>query len=350
MLELDNRTAYSAGMCPGWSRDARFQMTVVIKQTLAFDTSGRVLPLEPASPIVEADRYHGSPGRSSLAVASEAAPFKQGGELLLGGTAHPPGKGPAFEVTVGLDHGPGEMWWKPLMVTGPRTWQRTWLGVMPGDAGAATALQLSYEEAFGGIYGDSPGEAFNANPVGRGHHPRTRKAVGQAMPRIEWPNRLVRRPSDTRPPAGFGPLPAGWSPRVELGAITGGDGADANGCPHAPGAPADLHNTAPADQRFPAPFRGGETLYLKGFFPETAETVRLTLPDSAPVLRLVDGGEGRAVEAILDTLIVDTDRRHIHRVWRAGLPWSRVRTGRAWLQVREPPQSESDGDTAEHAA
>ena len=333
MYQVDNRTDWSAGLYPGWSRQGKRQFTLVIKAGFTFDLHGELTPL-PHPPIEETDRYRGEPGASSLAAACETVPFKEGGELLFSGTAHPPESGRTVtEVEVGMRFSEGRVWSKTLRVFGRRYWKSKLLMAVPGVPEALEPVALIYENAYGGCDQGNADNPFAANPVGKGYTRKGLKIKDLEMPQIEIGPRYISSPTSRPAPAGFGPISPLWEPRLALSAalsVEAGSGA----CPWGGKAPDSLFNAAPHDQRFPRPFTGGETLNLKGMVPEAPHGVMLRLPESRPDVQIFRGGKMTGAEVTLDTVLVDTDKKELHLLFRGALP-REMKTEESWLIVEE---------------
>lgn len=331
MMDPVNETPWPVQVVPGWDREGRPQVTVVLKATWSFDTGGRLEPVDRPPAPVAADAWRGDPGDTSLAAARETVPFKAGSELLLSGTAHPPPGAVAMKVSVALRRPGGDRWSKTVAVIGERRWERRPVLVQtPPQPLAATPL--IYEHAFGGRDPDNEDRAYALNPVGRGYNPRPFRLTDTRLPLVES-EPLLRGPHDRPPPAGFGPLSPLWEPRAgRLGEVDEGAALAAEACPWPAPLDPHAHHAAPQDQWFPRPLAGGEVLELAGLFPgrPPSEPVSITLP----ALRLRAGarvrGEAAARPLALrcDTLVVDADARRLSLVFRgalAGLSLHRAR-------------------------
>ncbi len=335
MYQLDNRSEWSAGLYPGWSRTGQRQFTLVVKAGFSFDDQGRLAPL-PQTVIEEADRYRGEPGNSSLAGACETVPFKQGAELLLYGTAHPPAnRRTVSEVGVSLRRGDGSLWNKMLRVFGRRCWTSRLLMTVPGDPEPLGAVPIIYENAYGGSDPADPEKIFPANPVGRGYSAKGRRIRKMELPQIEVGPHFITSPTARPAPAGFGALSPLWEPRV--GAFTALDEESARhgGCPWDEGVAADLFNAAPLDQRFTQTFQGGECLKLRGLVAEAPQGVTLHVAELRPEVLMYRDGKVQTPEVCCDTLVVETDRQELFLVFRAALPWDLKKVESGWVVVRD---------------
>lgn len=336
MIQFDNQTPLSAGLYPGWSCTGSRQLTLVVKAGYAFDGQGRLTPLsQPA--IEEADRYRGAPGKSSLAAACETVPFKQGSEILLTGTAHPPTTGRTVcEVAVDLHLDDQQVWSKNLRVFGRRRWQSKLLMLVPGAPDLLELVPLIYENAFGGCDPLDPEKIFLTNPVGKGFADKGQRLKDVELPQVEIGPKFISSPGMQPQPAGFGPLSPLWEPRLSAFARLDENAALDGGCPWGKSAPDDLFNVAPLDQRFVAPFVCGEIISLRGLIPEAPQGVPIHLPRVRPDLRLSISGTIESLDAVCDTLVIDCDRRQLFMLFRAALPWNPQWLQAGWLLVRDP--------------
>ncbi len=337
MLDLDNRTGWSAGIYPGWGCTGGHQLTIVFKAGFSFDGQGRLQPLDQPLPLEETDRYRGKPGQSSLAAACETVPYKQGGEILLHATAQAPGQGRAVaEVSAGLRCGDDSFWEKTLRIFGPRIWNSGLLGASPGKPAHLEPVPIIYENAYGGADPNHPEKLYAPNPVGKGFSAKGWRIGRLALPQIEVAPHFITSPAQRVPPAGFGPLACLWEPRLKNFAEVEEKALLSGGSPFGANPPADLWNAAPLDQRFPAPFAGGESLLLKGLVADGGEQgIMLHLPIVQPALRLVFGQRVRPLNPVCDTLLVDCHRRQLALVWRAAVPWRLSETKKGWAVLRD---------------
>lgn len=351
MLDLDNRTGWGAEIYPGWSREGRLQMTVVIKAAFTYDNQGKLTPLTPPPPIEEADRYRGEPGKSSLAAACESVPFKAGSEVLLAGTLFPPATDrPVAEATLGILFPDARPWEKTVWAFGARRWERGLLAPCIGRPAALAPVPLLYELAYGGSDPRDADAFHGPNPAGKGFSKRGWGMTGMELPQLEAPPTFITGPTTRVAPAGFGPLSPLWEPRVKAFEHYDKQAAEW-GAPFADRALADTYNAAPLDQRFPRPFTGGERLRLKGFHPEPeAREISLLLPRLRPELRLAwEGEDGEQIlTPVCDTLTIDTDARTLSLLWRCAVPFSLPEPRGGWVFLRNPAEDAPDtgGDTA----
>ena len=323
MLDLVNRSSWSAGLYPGWSLDCRPLLTAVFKAVHRFDADGVLEPLVPAPPIVEADAHHGDPLKTGLREATEIAPFKQGSECYLHGTAWPPDeRSDGFAARVELELADGTRWQKSLQVFGPRRWKRSLLGHRIVTEGPAEPTPLQHDSAWGGQHPEHRSRWVAGNPVGTGFNPTVTPLLDSRLPRIESGPPFMASPTQRLPVAGLGPLPGWWEPRRTEAGRPPEDPEAADGCPYGEGVTRAVHNVAPRDQRFAEPFVGGEVLTLWNLVRGVPGNRPLTLrlPRLTPGLRTVIDGRRESLDPVCDTLVIDTDERTLAMIYRAAIP------------------------------
>lgn len=267
MLKLINNTQFSAGLYSGRDKNGQHQLTCVIKAGFSFDQAGNLSLINPAPEIEEVDRYLGDPNKSSLVAANEIMPYKEKSEILVYGIAHPPTvKSIITEVGIRIHWSDDLTWEKQLRVFGKRVWQKTLFGRISGKPELLLEVPIRYEYAYKSSF----------NPA------------GISLPQIEQGPRFINKPADKVKVAGFGPIPPAWHLR-------------------------DIFNMAPDDQQFERFFIGGEKITLKGLFKSPHE-VSLVLPKIKPKLTPTEN-------ICCDTLIIDTDKKNLQLIWRAGVFW-----------------------------
>lgn len=322
-MQLENHSEWSTAIATGWSKNNAWQYTLVVKAGYTFDLSGELTPMAESDPVHYADEFRGEPDTSSLMAASDIAPFKQGFELMLHGHVEVPEGATHHQFTLALHHGERPYWQKTLALFGSRQWQRTLLGASPGEPHPITDTELTWERAFGGTEADLKEDdllhRFDHNPAGLGWSRKPRRQLTERpLPHLEQPPFLIN-PKDTPAPAGFGPLPAHWSPRLEPQQRLDSDKAMAGQCPYPPGMASTLFNAAPVDQQLPAAPQPGDVLQFNRFYQDNPDLrVPLVIPNAAVILRTPDQPD-ESLALAWDTLIIDTDARTLHWVGRAGV-------------------------------
>ena len=249
---------------------------------------------------------------NGLAYASDFVPYKPRADFALIGTAHPP---PGRVAGVFTASATVDALRKEVAVFGPRTWvpQMVSKRALPGPASQATAVRLSYTQAWGGP--DS-----QLNPIGLGPH-------AAEVPRLEPGPFDPRRSYHHDPaPAAFGPIPAAWPFRQARVGTYAKQWAAARW----PWLPLDFdwshYNATASDQWFDGYLRGDEPLEFENMHPEHP-IYRSQLPGVKPrlfleqlVRKMSDEVAFREVPLDLDTLWVDMDKEQLVLVWRGRAP------------------------------
>lgn len=295
-------------------------LVVIAKMTWRVSPTGEVSIAVPRSRVRDEDVWTSEPHTSSLRYPSDLWAEKPGTDVLLLGTAHPlPGNPGATSVDVRLrvESEPAPIQ-KAVRVHGPRVFYAGLTGIAPGAPGRLRPTPLVWELAFGGSDRSDPERPLveERNPIGTGVA-RVRSAlVGQPAPVIEDPEAPLGSRSPA--PAGFGPIPPQWMPRLGLA----GTFDEVWRRERMPLAPADRRAhfacAAPPGQWSAEPLRGDEAIEIHGATPNGRW--RFWLPPYAPVFRSVIGGVGREHPTHLDTLLVDADVGRVELTWRASIP------------------------------
>lgn len=296
---------------PDARNDGPFDAAFIVKATFQLAADGTLSPPEAGPLQPGGDRSIGDDPTLGLAYASDFVPLKPRGEYTVVGTVALHASAPANRTPVAVEVAGRR---KALMISGPRVWEQTLLGLRAGMPGYAERQSLTYAAALGG-------PKDTANPIGVGR-------TGVVAPVIEYADHPIESPRDTDPPAGFGPLAREWRQRrMAIGAF--GPGWIKDHWPWLPqGFDPEFFLAAPPDQWLPEFFRGDEPLVFDNLLPEAA-SVRTTLPGIRARLfvlhktgpRLHDPlGTFAEVPLALDTLAVDLDARTVVLVWRGIRP------------------------------
>lgn len=328
---LESRVPMDVRCRPMADREGRDCVVVVAKMTWNVSPRGQARIARPVAPVVFADQPRPGGRFSSLRRASDAVEEKPGTDVILVGTAHPQ-QPDVTEQVVSLRVESGQQsLHKALTVYGPRVWHPSLLGLAPGPAGKLEPTPLVYELAYGGFdETDAQIEIEMRNPSGTGYMERKRGLVGRPAPVIE--DRRFPLSGLSPAPAGFGPIPAHWSPRREhMGTYD-----DRWRTERAPLRPVDFdvrhHSSAPPDQWLSTPLLGDEAIEVLGATPapDPASTGqkgragegaqlggwRFRLPRYSPQFHVIVRGETTVLDPHLDTLLIDADAANVELTWR----------------------------------
>jgi hypothetical protein len=317
MLQLENHTPFKASLA--LLPDVEGIDTIYLAVRGAFVIGGRVAVAEEQPDIVPADVPWGDPARSSLRYAGEIHLAKPSTDVVLVGQAWAPGGRPATSVDVTVDVGPAR---KTVRVFGDREWK----GVVNPQIGLPAPFErmpLVYERAFGGIIEFDPDTGATVvdprNPVGAGFARSRRggEVASRRLPNLEDPARLIGRPTDRPPPAGFGFIAPSWEPRR----LRAGTYDDRWRRTRAPFLPADFDpsffNAAHPDLTCRGHLSGGEVLTVLNASPEGR--LQLRLPVCRFDARVHVAGVVERPMLALETVLVEPDEDRLSLLWRAAV-------------------------------
>jgi hypothetical protein len=364
-MQLVNKTPFSSLTFS--ARDQRLQSShvVVMRATYYIKEDGTVAISDEQEPIVLNDEYFGEVNKSSVRQESDLVPYKPKCDVIVNATAYAPGgrPSPGFAVGVRICAPPGDnensgplILEKRLTVTGPRRWEKEFLGgwkLKPSTV-PITSLPLRYEYAFGGECrinrGDPAGKrveaAFHLTPEQRNQHPdgpeaaplthavcetnplgigfaeewyvKARESKTFPAPRIDSPENPVTNLGKSYLPQGFGIFTKAWRQRLELAGTYDGEWREKRW----PYLPEDFDvaywNGAHPDMQTHH-LAGDEHIMLTNLTP--GGKLNFTLPGHLPFVRaLYEDGRAEPVPAPLDTLFIEPDSMKVSLVWRAALP------------------------------
>lgn len=294
MWQVENATPFEAA--GNWTRDRNGAEVwlVAVRCTFTISPDGTTAIAEKQDAPVLAPVHRGDPATTSLLYDSDFHLTKPTTDILLHGHAYAPEGKPAKQVDVTLRIGSIQ---KSLRVTGD----------------SFSKMPLLYERSYGGREPDPPKNPDRPkfeprNPVGTGFDP--------ARP---GPNIAYAGVNLTSRPAGFGPIPAHWEPRVKY-AGTYDDAWQKDRCPLYPH---DLDDRfflcSPEDQRPKEFLRGGEPVELLNLTP----TGRLAFALPRVAFRFEThfrGRPSRIHRGALHTVILEPDVPRVVLVWQSALP------------------------------
>ncbi|GLK88379.1 DUF2169 family type VI secretion system accessory protein [Pseudomonas turukhanskensis] len=347
-MELLNATGLVAAYTQGLAPDGRESLVVIAKGTFDLPLDGREAPLAKVQrPLLMADEYTGEPGLSAPLREMDFAPVKPFCDVLVIGKAYAPEGRPVTQLTAGIRVGRVS---KAFTVYGPRQWQPGLIGAGAGVAQPFTEQDIGYSHAFGGSVpvANNPelSDGYPANPCGRGWFPKgssTADIVGMPMPTTEMLGQPVDSPHGDFTPMALGPIGRSWPPRIGFAGTY--DDAWLADC--FPFLPADFDNryyqAAPADQQTEH-LKGGEDVLLLCLTRQ--ERAGFKVPtQQVPVTFFLKKGGHETVQAVIDTLVIDTHAGTLEVTWRASRPLKKnlfeigdVLVGqmsRGWWRARE---------------
>lgn len=320
-MEIVNRSGMTFGMITGRVYFPGHSLTLVAKGTWDLVRGGTAVPSEEQLLPTGPEPWDDGGDSPSLRYDSDFAHYKPRADLLVVGTARPPGGQPVTRLPVGVRVGQHS---KALMVFGDRWWTTGAVRSEATDPVPFDQMPLRYENAFGGA-------GFAWNPVGKGYGEVVSEAGYSVLPlpNVEHPSDRLESPDAVPYPAGFAPIPVEWRERM----AKTGTYDDRWLAERWPWFPEDLDwtffNSAPPDMQVEGFLRGDEEIQLENLDAEHPHfTSRL------PGVRVrcflsendepggASGGEAervasfREVPMSLDTLWIDADARTLVLVWR----------------------------------
>lgn len=311
---LRNHTPYAVER--NWTRDKNgaHWWLVSAKATFDIDAKGDIALAPKQLPPLLQPEYRGEESASSLRLDSDLLMRKTGTDVIVDAHAYAPRGKPSPTVLVTLRVGDLE---KSLIVHGLRVYYRGALGIRTSSPLPFNKHPIHYEWAYGGsdfsLADPEKHRIDMRNPVGKGVASDERTLIDQPAHAIEYPS---GKPSDVGP-AGFGPIAAFWSPRLEF---AGTYDARWNRTKK-PLLPDDYNErfafSAPLDQRLESPLRGGESVDLRNM--TRSGILRFKLPRIH--LRCSTSFGDRSVEhpAIISSLIIEPDEMRALIVWQSSL-------------------------------
>jgi len=317
---IDNNTPYAAERSWVRDKDGSEVWLVAVKGTFLISPDGSTMLAEKQEEALLVPKYTGEPGQSSLLYESDLVRTKPGTDILLNGHAYAPQGKPCASVDVEMKV---DDFQKRLRVFGDRVWEKgllggvDWTSPKPFDR-----MPIIYERAFGGADLTLPDPKEQGweprNPIGTGFALKAKHLAGKSLPNIEDPKKLIGSWKDRPHPAGFGPIPGGWHPRLAL-AGTYDEAWQANRHPLLPLDFDDrFFHCAPEDQRTPKPLKGGETVELSNLTP--GGLLKFTLPRVALGFTThFFQGDPADHRATLHTIILEPDVPRVILVWHTAL-------------------------------
>lgn len=319
MWAIDNNTPFAAERC--WVRDKNGAEVwlVAVRGTFNIFPDGSLDIAEEQVNVCMAPEYFGEPTGSSLLYESDLIHEKPGTDVILHGHAYAPEGDYSTKLDVAFQIGPLI---KSLRVFGDRFWEKGILGLKSSPARPFLKMPIRYERAFGGWdqkHKDTTKHDWEPrNPIGTGFAVKANHLEGQRLPNIEYPNDLISSWKKRPCPAGFGPVPGHWQPRLQYGGTYDQKWEDER----LPLLPEDFderfYRCAPPDQQIEGYLQGGERVTLKNLTPQGV--LKFQLPTVKLNFETFFDKETIAHEADLYTVIIEPDFPRLIMVWHTNLP------------------------------
>lgn len=324
-MDFVNKTKMKAGWTMGFDRDGRELVVIAVKTTFSIPKDGQETKLaEEQAPLVEADVFTGEPGFSAPVYECDYAHRKPRCDVLLNGSAYSPGGKPIERINVSLQIG---SLMKSFDVVGNRVWQAGALYIAVSKPEPFTIMPISYNNAWGGVdksqEDPSKHHFYPLNHAGIGYHEYTsgKYMDGKPLPNTEETGGKITNPKGKYRPMAFGPIGRAWQPRPKYAGTYDQKWLD-NQAPFWPeNFDYRYFQAASEDQQIPYP-TGGEEVVLTNLTPEG--TTRFRLPKmKMPVVVVPASGNEQQLATVIDTLVIEPDKKRFMLTWRASMPMKR---------------------------
>jgi hypothetical protein len=319
-MQLVNATPFSASYSGGLLKSGRRCIVIVAKATFTLPDANSKEPtlhekqIEPFN----SDKFFGDPANSAPKYETDFAPVKRRCDVILHGSAYAPKEEPAIEVSVGLQLGNIN---KQFYVLGERHWEKDLLGgLRPSAIRPFVRQPFSYDVAYGGTdrTKEEQGKVavYMRNPAGTGYAPH-RQQEGEPAPITEALKQRITRPNGTYKPMSYGPIARNWEPRIQYTGTYDQHWREKI----SPFLPEDFderyYQCAPEDQQTEF-LKGGERVVLTGLTPQGR--CEFQIPEvSVPMTVIMENGQRRRLNPVIDTLYLEPDEGRFSLVWRTHL-------------------------------
>ncbi|MDM8542943.1 DUF2169 domain-containing protein [Desulfococcaceae bacterium HSG9] len=320
MWQLTNNTPFAAERTFVRDKDGAEVWVVAVKGTFIINKNGTNKLADDQVDVCAVPEYFGEPGQSGLRYESDLVLTKPGTDIILLGHAYAPQGNPLPWIDVIIKVGSLS---KILRVFGDRCWKKGLMSLNITEPEPFVKMPIIYERAFGGAdqKSDNPEEHGweRRNPVGTGFAMKNEYLVGQMLPNIEYPSDEIKSWKDRPAPAGFGPIPGAWEPRIDFAGTYDKKWEQER----LPLLPSDFderyYQSAPADQQAPGYLKGGESVELHHLTPDGM--LRFTLPDVGNDLLFITNFGNKTVEhtANLHTVVFEPDYPRFIMIWHTSL-------------------------------
>jgi hypothetical protein len=299
-----NLTSTEAISVIGVGTDGRWQVTVVVKATYAWDRIGNAIPTDPR-PLVTIDEFAGAPATTGLLRASDLGPLKPKVDVLLCGALA--FVRPVVQTDVLLMVGTRLQ--KGARVYGDRAWlPGSVANLVPSQPRPVTRVPIAWERSYGGGDPQDPKNLDARNPAGSGMAKDPRSLHGKPAPSFEDPDKPIGAVVGRPGVIGFGPIAQHWQARVAL-AGTYDEAWDKS---RRPLPPADFSprffNVASADQQLDG-YVPGEDVRMLNMTTEGQDWFRL--PELAVPVTIVTADEMSEATTEVDTVIIEPEERRL---------------------------------------
>lgn len=318
MWLLTNNTPFAAERT--WVRDENGAEVwiVAVKGSFLIEEGGKTVLNPDQIEVSRVPKFRGDPATTSLLFESDLIHKKTRTDVIVHGHAYTPGGRPSTRVDVRLKLANID---KTLRVHGDRVVEGGFIGVSASIPQPFVKMPISYERSFGGTDQQDENPKNHdwepRNPVGVGFGTRAEHVLGKPAPNVELPD-VPYAGHKRGAPAGFGPIPRHWSPRVSYAGTYDDHWKEER----MPLLPADFderfYQSAPQDQQTDAFLKGGEIVELFNMTPGgylSFELPRVSLSFSTEL-----GSQRIEHRSNLHTVVIEPDVPQVVLVWHSSLP------------------------------
>jgi hypothetical protein len=317
--EKFNLTPFSFEFGPCLDKDGREFVVATLKATFLFSDNGKISTpdKELMLPVFFSDQFYDQPDNSSLKYPSDVVYGKPGTDVILVGHGYNlDNKGNKGATTAFLSIGGLQ---KTICLFGSRRWEKTRNSNRISPPEPFDKVPLNYEYAYGGSYADEKhGKcSYDLNPVGIGFGVITQD--GLPLPRLEYPDQMIKSPGDRPSPASFGAVAMGWKQRYRFAGTFDENWYKAR----RPLLPVDFdeqfYHAAPNDQTLKSKLNGGEQLTMQNLHPRKAK-IQAEIPKLSikTIFRIKDRSE--ELPMAIDTLLVEPDANRMALTFVSACP------------------------------
>lgn len=322
MLEIKNKTPFSAVLAPSLDKHGHSYAVVIIKGTFNIhQQAGALVIADEQEPPQQGDVFYGEAGKSSVKYESDIAPIKKAPDIVLNGFAYAPVGRLVAMMDTSLQIGRHK---KTVRVIGDRVWQKDNLQWQPTSPKKFERMPLIYENAFGGrvhAQGNSSVLEYCAqNPLGKGFVGSNGEGMqnGLALPNMEDPAHLIQYWDDRPLPVGFGFTGRSWQPRLAYAGTYDEQWQQER----MPLSPMDFderyYNGAHPNMILPEPLAGGEEVIATNL--SESGLLKFALPSYRLKATASIRGSTTATQPVMDTVIIEPDELRLRITWRAIFP------------------------------
>jgi hypothetical protein len=310
VIGIDNRSGFPAELLSIPDLDGQEIPLLIVSSTWVHSDPGAWIPAPDPPPICFSDEYFGEPSPySSVKYEAQTATEKIWVDVVVNGSAYAPGGKPARAVTVELHAGDIN---KEVRVFGDRS---PGLGLSLPEK--FVTMPVVYERAFGGSNTSHPDprkhSVWRRNPAGIGYRGAKSKSIDI---QTDYPNLEPANGNLEGPPAGFGVISRGWSPRLEFAGTFDENWQDEQW----PLLPKDFdirhYQAAPPDQQV-ASLKTGDPVRLVNFTADGLWDFDMPSTDLETWL-ICDGGMHEAAPR-MDMVLIEPDQRRVKLLFRINL-------------------------------